>query len=129
MTPRRLRQIALAVLAWVLFAYYWWLVSRRRLNPETVDALALLAALASALCLVTVIWILHNLRVARRAGDRRRSRRAPPADVPTDTLGRALDLVEEVPLREARYVEISLDETADRKRYRCLPHAPGEEGT
>lgn len=124
MQRRKMRQIALALLSWALFAYYWWLVSRRRLNPETLAALTILIVAIGTVWLVTLFWIRHNQLVARRAGDRRKKRRMPPPELSTDTLGRRIELVGELAPVDARYVEIAIDLEDGIKRYRGAEHPP-----
>ncbi len=124
MQRRRLGQGTLAAFAWILFAYYWWLVGHRRLNPETITALVILFVLVAAVFLTTLLWIRHNKRIARRAGNRRKDRRpvTPPGKV--DTLGRTLVDSGGTPLTEAVYIEIGIDEEQGIKRYETMDAPP-----
>ena len=119
MSRRRLGQFALAVSAWCLFGYYWWLVSRRRLNPETITALTALAIIDGSICMITLVWVRHNLRIALRTGDRRKMRPRPPAPSTTDSLGRPIQVEGGAPLTLASYVDVEIDETGQ-KLFRCL---------
>ncbi len=74
---------------WCLFGYYWWVVAQRRINPATIDALAILGVLAVAGLALTVAWVAHNLRLARRLG-RRKGFAGPPETFETDHLQRPL---------------------------------------
>jgi len=126
MKRRKSRQIALALLSWALFAYYWWLVSRRRLNPETLTALTILIVVIGLVWLGTLLWIRHNKQVARRAGGRRKNRRPGPPDAGTDTLGRIVETSGEHALLEAHYIEIDIDSELGLKRYHAPSMAPPE---
>ncbi len=127
MRRRVLSQSALALIAWVLFAYYWWLVSRRRLNPATLSALTILFASVGFVCLVTLFWIRHNLQVARRAQGRRKNRRNPPSESEYDTLGRKIEEMGTEPLSSAHYVELEVLQDGGVKRYHATA-PPAEEG-
>ncbi len=126
MQRRLLGQGALAVLSWSLFIYYWWLVSRRRLNPQTLTALAILSVLVVGVCLTTLLWIRHNQRIARRAGDRRRERSPVAMEATVDALGRRLETLGHRALTEAVYVEIDIDDARGLKRYHTLATPPEE---
>jgi len=126
MKRRVLSQSALALIAWVLFAYYWWLVSRRRLNPATLSALIILFALVGLVCAVTLIWIRHNLQVARRAKGRRKNRRSAPSESESDTLGRKIEMIGSEPLSAAHYVELEVLQDEGVKRYHATT-PPAEE--
>jgi len=126
MRRRVLSQSALALIAWVLFVYYWWLVSRRHLNPATLSALIILFASVGLVCLVTLIWIRHNLLVARRAKGRRKNRRSVPSDSESDTLGRKIEKMGTEALSSAHYVELDVLQDEGIKRY-CAITPPAEE--
>jgi hypothetical protein len=113
------------LVAWVLFAYYWWLVSRRRLNPATLSALTILFASVGFVCLLTLIWIRHNLQVAQRAKGRRKNRRDTPTDSASDVLGRTIEETGSKPLSSAHYVELEVLQNERVKRYRAM--APPDE--
>ena len=124
MRRKRVGQGALAAASWLLFIYYWWLVSRRRLNPETVISLSILAVLVGAVCLSTLLWIRHNKRIAQRAGDRRKHRLPLPPSRRTDALGRELLDQGELPVTDAPYVEIEIDDDSGHKRYLAMSAPP-----
>lgn len=127
MSRRLVVHVVVAVLSWLLFAYYWWLVSRRQLNPQTLQALTILTALVAALWVATVAWVGHNLRLARRLGERRQRRASIPELRPVDTLGRTVEREGAVPPALAPYLEIDIDEERGIKRMRSLGHAPQAE--
>ena len=43
---RQILHVATAVLFWIVFFYYWHIVSSRPINPETITALVSLGSLA-----------------------------------------------------------------------------------
>ena len=126
MKRRILSQGALALIAWVLFAYYWWLVSRRRLNPATVSALTILFTSVGLVCLLTLFWIRHNQRVAKRAKGRRKDRRTTPLDSDHDVLGRRIEELGSEPLFLAGYVELEVSQEDQVKLYHKIA-PPSEE--
>ena len=126
MKRRKMRQITLALLSWILFGYYWWLVSRRRLNPETLTALMILVVVIGLVWLSTLFWIRHNKQIARGAGNRRMKRRAGPPSASTDSVGRYVEVSGDLPLLEANYIEIMVDDELGLKRYYAPSSAPLE---
>lgn len=119
-------QIAVAVLSWALFGYYWWLVSLRRITPETLRALQILLVLVALIWAATALWIQHN---RRRFGGRpdRRTRRDSRLELSrNDSLGRPIVVVGGEDLRVAPYVEISIDPESGHKRFEPHAHAPAE---
>lgn len=104
---RQLLHAVLAVLMWVVFVYYWNLVIRRPMNPDTKTALVALAVLTAVTTVLLCIWIYHNIRVHRRFRGRRRARRE--AALPDrDYLGRRLMLEDAATLRRAGSIEVSV---------------------
>ena len=126
MRRRRVSQITLAILSWILFGYYWWLVSRRRLNPETLTALSILIIAIGLVWLITLLWIRHNKRLARDGGNRRQHRRAGPESAGVDSLGRIIESSGDIPLTQADYIEIDIDPELGLKRYITADGAPLE---
>ncbi|MFO7607571.1 MAG: hypothetical protein R6X35_00050 [Candidatus Krumholzibacteriia bacterium] len=113
---RHVLHTVLSLLMWCLFGYYWWIVAQRRVHPATIDALAILGLLACLGLTVTVAWVVHNLRLARKYG-RRKGFTVPPETFTTDHLQRPLVSPGLETLREARIVTVSLDDS-QRKVYR-----------
>jgi len=96
-----------AVLLWVVFVYYWTIVFRQPMNPDTKTALVTLGVLTclSALCLIA--WVVHNVLVRRRVGERRRRRRNSPE--PTrDYLGRRIIMENAERLRRSNHIEVEV---------------------
>jgi hypothetical protein len=116
---RHVIHTVLSILMWCLFGYYWWVVSRQQLNPSTIDALQMLAGLIVAGLLLTVGWVVHNVRLARRFG-RRKGFPAPPEEFTADHLERPLVSPGLDALRTERLVTVSLDDEG-RKVYAARP--------
>ncbi|UCG51986.1 MAG: hypothetical protein JSW58_00070 [Candidatus Latescibacterota bacterium] len=96
-----------AVLLWIVFVYYWSIVIRRPMNPDTKMALIALTSLTVLSAIYLAIWIYHNVRVHRKYRDRRRLRReATPPD--RDYLGRRLVMADPEGLRRANYIEVKV---------------------
>lgn len=109
MSGRPLVHIVVAVLAWVLFGFYWWLVSRRQLSVETLDALILLVLVVGGIWALTSLWMWHNVR--RYRGKDGRNRRPTPQgpDLAHDHLGRKVENLGELPPQRAPYVVVRVD--------------------
>ncbi len=113
---RHLLHTIFGLLLWCLFGYYWWVVAKQRINPATIDALAALGAMVVVGLVLTVSWVAHNLRLAKKFG--RRQGFAEPAETfAVDYLQRPLVSPGIEALRQARIVTVSLDEQ-QRKVYR-----------
>jgi hypothetical protein len=113
---RHLLHVLASLAMWCLFGYYWYVVLARDISPYTVRAVIILGVVILVGLVLTVLWIGHNLRVARKHGERRRS--FPQTGDPTlerDTIGRPVECPDLATLRRARVVEVTADE--DGKRY------------
>jgi hypothetical protein len=121
----------LGLLLWVVFAYYWHIVMQRQITEETRRALVIVGSIVAGITVFDLLWILHNVRIARRS--RRRSRRAEAAAPQTDFLGRTFIAQSDEALRHARYIEVHVIELADRnqaaghKLFRVSDVVPGDE--
>ena len=114
---RNTLHIILSLAMWVVFGYYWYVVLGREVGTSTIRALLMLIAAVGGGLAVTVLWIGHNLRLARKFAGRRRG--APQTTVPTliaDTIGRPVEHPGLDVLRAAAIVDIDADEAI--KRYR-----------
>ena len=60
MKARRTGQVIVALLAWALFGYHWYLVTQRRFGSSTLEALQLLLTLVLVIWAVTTLWVHHN---------------------------------------------------------------------
>ena len=119
-TPRRVLHTVVALAGWALFAYWWWLVSRRVSEQEVRFTLVLIAIALGVIVLLTAAWVLHNVRIFRNRGPRLHLR-SVVQDYSHDTVGRnvRMPLVPEDCL-SAAVVKVRLQEGA--KVY--VPAAP-----
>ena len=109
---RTILHIALGLLLWIVFGYYWSIVVQRPITEQTRIALIIVGTLVGVLSLLSVWWIAHNKAIARRS-ERRRDRRPGVMPPPADFLGRTFVAQNEDDLRRARYVEIHLVQVSD----------------
>jgi hypothetical protein len=118
--------VVLAALLWTLYAYYWSIVGQRPLNPQTATSLAALGVLAGLTIVMLVVWVFHNIRIARRH-QRRRLRPPGPSATARDYLGRWIICDHPEQLLEANYIEIDIktsvieDRTVEEKIFRMPP--------
>ncbi len=104
-----------SILMWILFGYYWQVVSGRSISLAGFQALGVLAGVSALGLVVTLLWVRHNLNLAAR--NRRRERPAPgPETLERDYLGRPVVSPGLAALKNAAVVGISLD-ADDRKVY------------
>ncbi len=99
----------ISLLMWILFGYYWYVVSGRKISWGTFQALAVLGLVSLLGLAVTTLWIRHNQRLARR---NRRSQ-APPQvreDLTHDYLGRPVKAPADPDLQRAKIISIDLDD-------------------
>ncbi len=118
-SPMRLvMQVALAVLGWVLFVYFWRIVGERGLSPGAMISLVAMAVFLAVVIVSTTLWIVHNLNIART--NRRKGRREVP-DLPyrQDKIGCTIENEDFESLKGARFIEIDIE--GDRKVYRRTP--------
>ena len=78
----------ISLLMWILFGYYWYVVSGRKISWGTFQALTVLGLVSLLGLAVTTLWIRHNQRLARR---NRRSQAPPPAPAGTGSERRFQD--------------------------------------
>jgi uncharacterized membrane protein YbhN (UPF0104 family) len=98
-----------AVLLWILFGYYWYVVGQRSINPATIDAVLGLGSLVAIGVILTMVWVAHNLRLSRKFG-RRKGFAAPAETFDKDYLARPLVHPPVHELRTAKIVTVSLDD-------------------
>lgn len=110
---QRFCQLLIAAAAWALFLRWWWIVLRRGVTPFQVTATALfLIGCIILVVVITGLWVLHNLRIARTK-TRRRGARDVRIEWARDRLGRPLVLAPDV--QTARVLTVRLH--YDRKVY------------
>jgi hypothetical protein len=119
-----LTHIVIAVLAWVLFGYYWSLVAQRRVTPNTIRGVQTLLVLVLLIWGVTTLWIQHNRRRFAGRPDRRKHRRATGPLPDEDHIGQTIVVAEPAQLPAAAYVEVEVDPETRLKTFRiCDPPA------
>jgi hypothetical protein len=118
MTRRLLTHILIAVLSWALFGYYWGLVARRRITPNTIQAVQILLVLVLLIWTITALWIQHNRRRFAGRPDRRTHRTTADTLPLVDSLGRSVLVADESSLTDADYVEITIDAETGQKVFR-----------
>ena len=104
---RQLLHGVVAVLLWVVFVYYWWIVLRRPMNPDTRTALTILAILTLASILSLAAWIYHNIRIHRRL-NRRKERRKVRAEIKGDCLGRVIMVDDPYWVQRSNFFEVDV---------------------
>ncbi|NCQ35358.1 hypothetical protein GW813_09885 [bacterium] len=97
-----------AILLWILFGYYWYIVSGRRLTLATFQALFVLGAVSLLGLLLTVLWVRHNKNIARQ-NRRSGSRAKVPESMDHDHLGRPVLGPPQVQLQAAGVISIDID--------------------
>lgn len=118
----------LGALLWVVFAYYWYLVMNQPVAHQTQTALIIVGSIVGGITLADILWIAHNVRIAKHS--RRRARREAAAPPATDFLGRTFTASSEDELHRAHYIEVHVvqmedDEHAEgRKLFRVTDHVP-----
>jgi hypothetical protein len=104
---RNALHIASSAALWVVFVYYWRIVLRQPMNPDTRTALVILTALALLGIVYITAWIYHNLRIFRTS-DRRRKRRNVAWTAERDYLGRILVFERRETLERSNYIEVEM---------------------
>ena len=102
--------VVFAAMLWVVFAYYWFLVGQRPVNPGSQTAIVVLGILALLAVLFVTLWILHNIRIFRKM-QRRMARRTPVEPPKHDFLGRTFVAESQSELKRASYIEVQIRET------------------
>ncbi len=74
---RHIIHTVVSILMWLLFGYYWLVVSRREIGNDTIQALGVLSIVIILGILGTLWWVAHNKRLAKR-----NRRNTPPPAVP-----------------------------------------------
>jgi hypothetical protein len=108
---RHLIHVVLSVAMWVVFAYYWRVVLGRDISPGNLRAVTILGVVVVAGLVATVLWVGHNLRLARKFAGRRRATPEPlRPELTHDTIGRPVAHPGLDELRAARVVDVMVDE-------------------
>lgn len=107
---RNILQVALSLLLWALFLFYWQLVARRPMNSDTTTALITLGALSFLTIVFISFWVFHNVRLYQRLGPRTMRSVAPRMPI-RDFMGRWVIIENPDRLRAADYIEIDVRST------------------
>ena len=98
---RRVFHTLIALAGWALFVYWWWIVVHR-VSLHEVRFTVLFVLVALVLCVaITGLWVLHNLSIFRRRGQRTKVREAT-LDYSRDPLGRTAEASVQQPLQRGR---------------------------
>jgi hypothetical protein len=108
---------AIAIFGWLLFAYFWRVVTRVGLSAGAKAALLAMVIFLSILLVLTVWWIAHNLSIGRR--DRRRGNRDLVEKLYLfDAVGMRVEMPDHARMKSASVIEITIDES--HKTYRAM---------
>ncbi len=99
--------VAIAIVGWILFAYFWRAVGERGLSPGVIISLIAMAIFLAIVITLTTLWIVHNLRISR--SDRRTGNR-PVAEVlyRQDKIGHTIEGESFDSLRSANMIEVAV---------------------
>jgi hypothetical protein len=121
----------LALLGWMLFFFWWTRVAFESTAAAAIVAVAVLVVIAVSIFYSTLIWIRHNLGLARR-GKRGFSTRYLRPLFERDWLDRAIVFHSSTVAREGTWFVVHMDEKEKRYSHRRLiaanalePEKPG----
>ncbi len=103
-----------SILGWALFCYWWMRVAFESTASAATVAVALLTAIAVATFYSTLLWIQHNIKLARR-GKRGFSTRYLRPAFERDWLDRTLVFREPALAREGTWFVVQVEQ--NEKRY------------
>lgn len=96
-----------AGLLWIVFVYYWSIVLRQPMNPDTKTSLIVLSILTASALVCLAAWIAHNVRIYRTS-NRRKNRRSGGSPPDRDYLGRILVFEQPDALRRSNYIHVEV---------------------
>ena len=107
--PRMAFHVAIAVVGWILFAYFWRVVGERGLSPGAAISLISMAIFLAVVIIMTTFWIVHNLKISR--SDRRTGNR-PVEEVPykKDKIGHTIEGEGFDSLKSADMIEVAVED-------------------
>jgi len=114
---QRVAHALVAVLGWIVFARFWWIVFYRTPPEAAVQGVLVLGLLLLIAIAITLAWVRHNIRLFRN----RTRRRTPPMvrpDFSRDVLGRNVEGPAWEDVRLAPEVEIDVVDSV--KTYRVF---------
>ena len=112
---RNISHFLISLVLWGIFFYHWHIVSRQEVTTGTTLAIKTLSTLVVIGIAITVLWVAHNLRIAK-VNQRKENPHAPQDILRKDTLGRAIEALDVQKLKLADLVDIEV--TEDLKIYR-----------
>ncbi len=104
---RHFFHVIISLLMWCLFGYYWFVVSKREIGAETVQALGILSIVIVVGLITTFWWVQHNKRLARR-NLRNTPAPAVPEPFEVDHLNRRIVAPDISELQAASVIDIEL---------------------
>ncbi len=107
---RSLIHTLVSIVLWGVFFYHWHIVSQQGMTAGTTLAIRVLTTLIVIGLTVTLLWVFHNLRVAR-INQRRDLPSTRPESLRRDTLGRTVAAPPLSQLKEAPVVDIEVTES------------------
>ena len=107
---RQIFHTLIAVAGWGVFIYWWFLVLQRVSAREVRFTGLFLAAALVVIVVLTGLWVLHNLSIAKRKGARQQLREAT-LDYSRDPVGRAVTFeAKPEALQQAPVVQVRVEE-------------------
>jgi Na+/melibiose symporter-like transporter len=111
---RRALTLLASILAWVLFFYWWRRVALDSTASAATFAVVVLLVIAVVIFYSTILWIRHNIKLAKR-GKRGLSTRYLHPEFERDWLDRPLVFGNMIPPRDVTWFVVHTDES--QKRY------------
>lgn len=111
---RRISILLPSALGWMLFVYWWARVAHESTAAAATTATALLTIITVAVFYTTILWIRHNLELARR-GKRGKSTLYIPAVPERDWLNRTVVITAPAAGRHGTWFVVHTD--ANEKHY------------
>jgi hypothetical protein len=98
-----------SILLWIVFGYYWYLVTNQALSSGVILAIKVLSLLVVLGIITTVYWVHHNERIALR-NQRNTPRPSPDEKLDRDHIGRRVDSPGLAAIKLARVTEIDIND-------------------
>ncbi len=125
--PRAIAHAIIAILGWILFGWWWWLVLGRLNHEHVLFTLYFIGVTTVVSVALTGIWSFHNLMIFRRRGARTHVREVA-FDFSSDRLGRAVTFTgSRESLERAPVVDIQVEQGT--KAYRAAALGGGARST
>jgi hypothetical protein len=117
--PGRVRTLIPAVLGWILFVYWWQRVALESTAASATVAMVVLTVIAVAIFYSTILWIRHNIKLAKR-GKRGFSTRYVRPNFERDWLDRILVFGEPALTREGTWFVVQANDKEKRYAHQRL---------